>query len=108
LSPNVQPLRVEPFPLAACRDLIGLVRAMWLAAEPGSERRRALTSIGLDLRLALGSARSMPFPNTPQQASAWFVAERAIRNLAELLADDPGELRPVIEAMVVKAGFGPK
>jgi hypothetical protein len=65
-----------------------------------------LTSIGLDLKLAIENARRMPFPGTPQQASAWFVADRAAKALGELLVDDAGALRPVVEAMVRKVVGG--
>ncbi len=58
------------------------------------ERCRSLGSIGLDLRLAIDAAKSMPFPGRPQQASAFFVAERAVREPGELLGAREGDLRP--------------
>jgi hypothetical protein len=97
----VQPLRVEQFPLEAARDLLGVVRALWLAAKGEDARRAALTSVGLDLVLAIDNAKAMPFANTPQQAAAWFVAERACAALGELLAGDTGDVRPVVEAVMV-------
>jgi hypothetical protein len=105
-STAVQPLRTERFPVASARDLLGVCRALWLAAEPGSERRRVLTSIGLDLVLAIENARRMPFPNSPQQASAWFVGERAVRALGELTAGDEPALRVVVEAVARKVVGG--
>ena len=89
----MQPLRTEPFPVAAARDLLGLVRALylvWRAQDAGgSDRLRALESVGLDLRLALDNARVMRAPNTPQQAAAWMLAERAIATLGEHEAMGP-------------------
>jgi hypothetical protein len=100
----MQPLRVEQFPVEAARDLLGVVRALWWAAEGEQARRDALMSIGLDLRLAIDNARGMPYPNTPQQASAWFVAERAVRDLGELLGAEQGALAPVLKAAIGALG----
>jgi hypothetical protein len=106
--PDVQPLRAQPFPLAAARDLLGLVRALWLAARAegpaAADRCRALESIGLDLQLAIANARNMPYPNTPQQGTAWMLADRAIKALGELMAGDERALGPVIEAAVRRVG----
>ncbi len=53
----MQTLRVEKFPLEAARDLLGVVRALWLASKGHDARRAELTSIGLDLRLAIDNVR---------------------------------------------------
>ncbi len=90
----MQALRPEPFPLEAARDLLGVVRALWLAAKGDDAKRAALTSIGLDLRLAIDNAKTMPFANTPQQAAARFGAERPCAALGELLAAEAGDVRP--------------
>jgi hypothetical protein len=102
----MQPLRAERSPTEAARDLLGLGRALYVAAGPGSERRAALTSIGVDLVLTIDNARAMPFANTPQQATAWFVAERAFTALGVLMAGNELPLRPVLEAAIKRAGFG--
>jgi hypothetical protein len=96
-STAVHFLRPDPFPTAATRDLLGLVRAMW-RAEQDPARRAALEAVGKDLRWALEIVASMPFANTPQQASAWAIAERATAALGALVADGEGAFKPVLDA----------
>jgi hypothetical protein len=54
-------------------------------------------------RLAIDATKSMPFPGT-LQGSAFFVAERAVRALGELLGAKEGDLRPVLDAVVGALG----
>jgi hypothetical protein len=94
-------LRPEPFPTEATRDLLGLVRAMW-RAELDQARRDALAAVGKDLAWSLEIVATMPFANTPQQASAWAIAERATQALGALVADGEGAFKPVLEAAAAR------
>lgn len=51
--------------------------------------------------------RAEPFPvaNTPQQAAAWMLAERAIATLGELVAENEA-LGPVVTAAVTRVRKG--
>ena len=77
--------RDAPFPTPACRDLLGLVRAMY-AATPRRDlaRRRSLARIGkmlvqaLDLMIEAG-------PGTIGERAAWNWAEKACAELGQVV-----------------------
>lgn len=90
------PRRDEPFPLAACRDLLGVVRALY-RATPADERvrRQRLERIGRSLSMALALASS-PAGSVGHRA-AWQRAEDAVRDLGDLIQLFE-QARPVVEA----------
>lgn len=91
--------REEPFPATAVRDLVGIVRAMYVAAKLGGAGKNDLTRIervGRDLADALElAARSGP--NTIGYSAAWKKAEDASRRACDLVdAMTPAE--PLVHA----------
>jgi hypothetical protein len=91
--------REEPFPAAAVRDLVGIVRAMYVAAKLGGAGKNELTRIervGRDLADALELA-SRSGPNTIGYSAAWKKAEDASRRACDLVdALTPAE--PLVHA----------
>jgi hypothetical protein len=85
-----------PLPVAAIRDLSGLVRVMYraAAAEEDAARLEALASIGGSLRFALRGAGA--HPGTIAHLDAWAAAERAARALEQLVKGTP--LAPLVAA----------
>lgn len=91
--------RLEPLPLEAVRDLLGVARALYSAEKArgaGARRLAELEAVGRDLASALDLARDTP-PNSMGQRAAWQKAERALEKLAELV-DVVAPLQPVLEA----------
>ena len=79
--------REEPFPAAAVRDLVGIVRAMYVAAKLAGAGKNELTRIervGRDLADALELA-SRSGPNTIGNSAAWKKAEDASRRAGDLV-----------------------
>lgn len=97
--------RTPPFPTETVRDLLGLARSLyraWVAMGPSTaDRRRRLQVIGEDLRRAIVMAREHPV-GTLGHAGAWKKAERATKELGELVDDYDG-MRAAITA-TAKAG----
>jgi hypothetical protein len=87
------------FPTEAVRDLLGIVRALYAAAkeaDAGSERLRKIARVGEDLRRALDLA-SGARPGTLGHSAAWRRAERATKEVADLVdALTPAE--PLVRA----------
>lgn len=87
-----------PLPLADLRDLLGIARAMYRAAQaedaPDAAQLQALEGIGKTLRAVLGAAAS--HPGTNAHIEAWMEAERATKALRELVSGSG--LAPIVEA----------
>lgn len=98
-----------PLPLSAVRDLHGITRAMYRAAlddQPRDEARLgALATIGRTLRAVLHESGAPP--GTIPHGEAWAAAERATKELRELVRATP--LAPLVEAtarLVTRSGSG--
>lgn len=94
-----RPRQAEPFPFEAVRDLLGILRALYAAAqaEGGSAARlAAIRRIGAELRAATDLALEHE-PGTLGHGAAWRRAERATRMLAEIV-DCTTPLEPTLEA----------
>lgn len=92
-------LRPDPFPFEAVRDLLGILRAMYGAARSsgaGQRRADAIRRVGLELRAATDLALEHE-PQTLGHAAAWDRAERATRELADLI-DCTTPLEPTLDA----------
>jgi len=79
--------REEPFPAAAVRDLVGIVRAMYVAAKLSGAGKNELVRIervGRDLADALELANRSG-PNTIGYSAAWKKAEDASRRAGDLV-----------------------
>ena len=77
-----------PIPLETLRDLLGIARALYAAWSPseGPVEMEELRGIGADLREAYRLA-SRTQPGTTAHRAAWVKAERATRQLSDLLGD---------------------
>lgn len=94
LTPNEQ-----PFPFEAVRDLLGILRALYAAAQAesaGRPRLAAIRAIGRELRAATDLALEHE-PGTLGHAAAWRRAERATERLGALV-DCTTPLEPTLEA----------
>ena len=91
--------REEPFPAAAVRDLIGIVRAMYAAAKLAGAGRNELLRIervGRDLSAALMLAQASS-PGTIGYSAAWKRAEDGALRAGDLVdALTPAE--PLVHA----------
>jgi hypothetical protein len=79
--------REEPFPAAAVRDLIGIVRAMYVAAKQagaGKNEIARIERVGRDLSAALELAHRSG-PNTIGYSAAWKRAEEAALRAGDLV-----------------------
>jgi hypothetical protein len=92
--------REEPFPAAAVRDLVGIVRAMYVAAKlagAGKNELARIERVGRDLSASLELA-SRSGPNTIGYSAAWKKAEDASRRACDLVdALTPAE--PLVHAV---------
>lgn len=91
--------RREPFPHQAVRDLIGILRAMYVAERAGRRDLRRLEHIRrVAERLSLARELAMEHePDTLGHAAAWRHAEQATSELGELV-DLTTPLEPTLEA----------
>jgi hypothetical protein len=91
--------REEPFPATAVRDLIGIVRAMYVAAKQAGAGKNELLRIervGRDLGAALELAQRSS-PGTIGYSAAWKRAEDAALRAGDLVdALTPAE--PLVHA----------
>jgi hypothetical protein len=89
-----------PFPFEAVRDLLGIVRAMYVAARRDGAvvRCRHLGQLGRELRLATDLAMEHA-SGTPGRAEAWRRAEAATLRLADLV-DSTTPLESAVAAAV--------
>ncbi len=91
--------REEPFPASAVRDLVGIVRAMYVAAKLGGAGKNDLAKIervGRDLSDAIELANRAG-PGTIGYSAAWKKAEDASRRACDLVdALTPAE--PLVHA----------
>lgn len=97
-------IRRDPFPFEAARDLLGLVRAVYAAAQARGaepERLRAIAEVGAELRQAMELASAHP-PGTLGFSSAWARAERAAARVGELV-DALTPAAPLVRAAVARA-----
>ena len=77
--------RTDPFPFAAVRDLLGILRALWLATdETQSMRRIHVAAVAQELRASLELAKATT-PGTRGHADAWRRAEAATRAAGRLV-----------------------
>jgi hypothetical protein len=99
--------RDDPFPAEAVRDLIGIVRALYLVAKQSGAGRSDLMRIervGRDLATALLLARRSP-PGTIGQSAAWKRAEEAALRAGDLVnALTPAE--PLLQAARARVAGG--
>jgi hypothetical protein len=78
-----------PIPLATLRDLLGIVRALfvlWSSNGQGPIEMEEIRGIGADLREAYRLARHSK-PGGNAHRAAWLKAERATRELADIIGD---------------------
>jgi len=93
----------DKLPLEVVRDLLGITRAMFLAARKDialAHQLDELTAIGKKLRLAFDLARKTD-PDTLGHRAAWGHAEEATTRLMKLMTTT-ALLFPVVEASVVR------
>ncbi|MEZ4376515.1 MAG: hypothetical protein R3B07_37265 [Polyangiaceae bacterium] len=91
--------RTAPFPFEAVRDLIGILRAMYVAERVGRHdvtRLKRIQAVAERLQLAQELALEHE-PETLGHAAAWRHAERATQELGELV-DLTTPLEPTLEA----------
>ena len=91
--------QADPFPFEAVRDLLGILRALYAAAqaEGGSAARlSAIRRIGSELRAATDLALEHE-PGTLGYGAAWRRAERATQMLADVV-DCTTPIEPTLEA----------
>lgn len=90
--------RDNPFPFEAVRDLLGVVRALWVWARSAGRQRDQdrLSRVGNMLREASVLAVEHQ-PGTLGHAAAWEKAESAVEELG-LVVDVLIPARPVVEA----------
>jgi len=90
--------RDNPFPFEAVRDLLGVVRSLWVWARSAGRQRdlERLNKVGSMLREATILAVEHQ-PGTLGHAAAWEKAEAAVEELG-LVVDVLVPARPVVEA----------
>jgi hypothetical protein len=93
--------RVDAFPFAAVRDLLGILRALWLSTpEANSMRRIQIGAVAQQLRASLELAK-LSTPGTPGYTDAWRRAEAATRAAGKLV-DVTATLEPVLLAATLR------
>ena len=93
----MQTRRQDPFPFAAVRDLLGILRALWLATDEGHlMRRKQIAAVAAELRAAYELALTST-PGTMGYHAAWDRAEAATRKVGDLV-DCVTPLEPVVRA----------
>lgn len=88
--------QTEAFPFEAVRDLLGIVRALYVAARrdgPKSRRAARIERVGRELRRAL----DMALEGGALTDAAWERAEKVVRELGELV-DATTPMEPVLTA----------
>ena len=93
--------RPDPFPFEALRDLIGVCRALYLAAKDrgdGPVVLERIAAVGRQLQSAYALARKSE-PGTEMRAEAWRKAEEATRWIGNVVAQTDGA-QGVVEAAV--------
>jgi hypothetical protein len=85
-----------PFPFVAVRDLLGIARALYRAADGEPRRQAEIQRIGTELRDALALARRSG-EGTMGRRAAWQKADRATRALGALVADGCA-VEPLVQA----------
>lgn len=88
-----------PFPFEPVRDLLGITRALYRAADGEPRRQAELQRIGLGLREALELARRSG-EGTLGRRAAWTKAERATKALGALVADGCA-VEPLVQATAI-------
>jgi hypothetical protein len=89
----------EPFPLDASRDLLGIVRALYVAereAKGSPLRLQELIDIGTELAQAIELGRHSP--GSMGSRAAHNRAAVAVERLGRLIAHDAGSAWPLINA----------
>jgi hypothetical protein len=93
-----------PFPFGAVRDLLGIARALYRAADGEPRRQAEIQRIGAELREALDLARSSG-AGTMGRRAAWAKAERATQALGALVADGCA-VEPLVQATAMRLARG--
>lgn len=91
--------RHDPFPYEAVRDLLGILRALYLAAkasDAGARRLATIRAVGRELRASMDLALESD-PGTLGHAAAWRRAEQATERLGELV-DCTTPIEPTLAA----------
>jgi hypothetical protein len=89
--------RDTPFPFETVRDLLGIVRALYVTWKEQGRPTAELELIGKELRASMNLARRSPVPSLGH-AAAWNRAERATERLG-LIVGVGTTLQPVVYAM---------
>jgi hypothetical protein len=89
--------RDTPFAFETARDLLGIVRALYVAWKEQGRPTAELEAIGKELRAAINLARKSPVPSVGHGA-AWNRAEHATERLGQLVGVTT-TLQPVVHAM---------
>lgn len=93
-----------PLPVDAVRDLLGICRGLyraWAEHRPATESQLGqLRAIGQDLRSALDLATRCE-ADTVGHRAAWGKAERAMKQLGELVTEHD-RIRPPMVALMAK------
>ena len=93
--------REDPFPLEACRDLIGLVRAIYRLAVKTKEpplRLAKIAAIGLQLQEAYNLAATSR-PGTMAHYAAWTRASEACRAIDDIV-EPWSSAEPIVKAAI--------
>ena len=92
-------MRETPFPFETVRDLLGLLRALYLSTKRQGDqgkRLRTIARLGSQLQRASEQARAHP-PGSLGFAAAWQRAEQAVRALGDIV-DCTTPLEPTLIA----------
>ena len=97
------PSRGDPFPFEAARDLLGILRALYVATEKeegGKRRLEAILRCGRELGAAIALARRHE-PSTLGYDAAWRRAEAATRQAMDLI-ESTTPIEPTLAAAVAR------
>jgi hypothetical protein len=93
------PRQADPFPFTALRDLIGVARALYAAAQERGDGRMVLeriAAVGRHLGSAYELARKSA-PGTEARSAAWRKAEEGTLWMGNLVAQTD-EAKPLVDA----------
>ncbi len=90
-------IRDTPFDIETARDLLGIVRALYVTWREQNRPTAELEHIGKELRAAINLARRSPAPSVGNSA-AWARAEAATQHLGAIVGVGT-TLQPIVGAM---------